>query len=832
MAPASTPSSLPGYDHASREASAREYWQQQDLLRTPSDAAADNFYCLAMFPYPSGELHMGHVRNYSIADAIARFRRMQGYNVLHPMGWDAFGLPAENAAIQKGVHPGDWTDSNIEKMRAQLRELGFCYDWQRELKTCAPDYYRWEQWLFVRLFRQGLIYRKKAVVNWDPVDQTVLANEQVEDGLGWRSGAPVERREIPQWFLAITSYAGELLDGLDNLAEGWPKQVLTAQRNWIGRSEGARVHFPLQWPDDATDRPMDELQVFTTRLDTLMGCTALAIAPDHPLTAHCPNARMMEALRDELKHTPVSGAERAVAEKKGVPSGLTVRHPITGELLPVWVANFVLMEYGTGTVMMVPAHDQRDWEFARAFDIPIRQVIEVDDATDLNSGAETRRGRLVQSGQFDGLDFDAAVQQIGAWLEKRELGSFEVQYRLRDWCISRQRYWGAPIPIIHCPACGEVPVPEQDLPVQLPLDIEYSGPASPLCNLTDWLGVPCPQCGAQAQRETDTFDTFVDSSWYFARFVGAPDDRMVPADADDWLPVDQYVGGIEHAVLHLLYARFFHKLMRDQGLVSSDEPFRRLLTQGMVLNEGAKMSKSKGNTVSPQALIERYGADTVRLFMLFAAPPEQAVIWSEEGVQGAWRFINRFWRKVQAFVSGETSDRADGQIGSDHRAVRRVAHEALRAATAEYSGRMAFNTIIASVMELLKGLPDDWLGAKASHADRNTALETLRLAVLILSPITPHLCHHLWRELGGQVDPLQTPWPAPDSAALERSRVQIVVQVNGKVRGRIEMPAGAGQEEVTAAALELGTVQKQLGSDRPDQIFLVPDRLINLVAKR
>ena len=842
------------YDPAVLEPAARQWWHERELFRASGEGEGESFYCLAMFPYPSGELHMGHVRNYSIADAVARFNHARGRRVLHPIGWDAFGLPAENAAIDKGIHPAVWTDRNIERMKEQFKELGFSYDWERELRTCDPAYYRWEQWLFVRLFKKGMIYRANASLNWDPVEQTVLANEQVEDGKGWRSGAPVERREMPQWFLRITAYAEELLAGLDELEGGWPKQVLTLQRNWIGRSTGSEVRFAV-----AGDLPAGlerQLAVFTTRADTLLGCTFLAVSPDHPLALHCASQDAeLAAQLQQLRQVPVSDQDRAVMEKKGVPLGMTADHPLSGESIPIWAANFVLMDYGSGAVMAVPGHDERDWEFARTFGLPIKQVIEVDAETDVQTGAEVRHGRLIASGEFDGLDSETAMQRITERLKEKGRGDAEVHYRLRDWCVSRQRYWGAPIPIIYCDSCGAVPVPEEDLPVQLPLDIEYSGPASPLPKLDDWLRVPCPECGRQARRETDTFDTFVDSSWYFVHFATGRDSlagvpqgaqsaeaRMTDAETNAWLPVDQYIGGIEHAVLHLLYARFFYRLLRDEGLVDGDEPFKRLLTQGMVHKDGSKMSKSKGNTVSPEEMVGRYGADTVRLFMMFAAPPEQSVDWTESGVQGAWRFVNRFWRRVQGFaavlaaaetasvpLSGDDWMQAASGADEPHLALRRKAHQTLKFATDNYSGRMAFNTVIAAVMELLNELPDAWLLADASATDQRTALEVLRLSVLILAPLTPHLCHHLWRDLGGDGDPLTTPWPEVDEQALVAERVHIVVQINGKMRGKVEVAAGAGQDEVLAAALADGQVSAKLDGRAPGKVFLVPDRLINLV---
>ena len=627
------------YNPQTLEKAAQEQWLANSSFAVKQDDAREKFYCLAMFPYPSGQLHMGHVRNYTIADVIARYQRMQGKNVLQPMGWDAFGLPAENAAIKNNVPPAQWTAQNIDYMRRQLQRLGFAYDWDRELATCDPDYYRWEQWFFTRLFEKGLVYKKMATVNWDPVDQTVLANEQVIDGRGWRSGALVERREIPQWFIKITDYADQLLDDLDQLDQ-WPEQVLTMQRNWIGRSEGVDLDFTLT---DGTP-----LSVYTTRPDTLMGVTYLAIALQHPMarTAAKGNPELA-AFIESQSNIKVAEADMATMEKVGMATGLKATHPLTGEELPIWAANFVLMTYGSGAVMSVPGHDQRDWEFATRYGLPITQVVAPthDQTCDLSVAAFTEKGVLINSGELDGLDFQQAFSTIADRLQAEGKGKRSVNFRLRDWGVSRQRYWGAPIPIINCDSCGAVAVPAEDLPVVLPTDIKFVGEGSPLKQMPEFYETRCPSCGKDATRETDTFDTFMESSWYYARYACANNDQtMLDAEANYWAPVDQYVGGIEHAILHLLYSRFFHKLMRDEGLVSTDEPFIRLLTQGMVLKDGVKMSKSKGNTVDPQSLIDRYGADTVRLFSMFAAPPEQSLEWSDSGVEGANRFLKRLWK--------------------------------------------------------------------------------------------------------------------------------------------------------------------------------------------
>ncbi|HCA36332.1 MAG TPA: leucine--tRNA ligase, partial [Gammaproteobacteria bacterium] len=629
------------------EAEAQSYWETHESFSVTEDPDKEKFYCLSMFPYPSGHLHMGHVRNYSIGDAISRFQRMQGKNVLQPIGWDAFGLPAENAAMKNKVPPAKWTYSNINYMRDQLQKLGYAYDWSREVATCHRDYYRWEQWFFTRLFEKGLVYKKEAEVNWDPVDQTVLANEQVIDGRGWRSGALVEIRSIPQWFIRITAMAQELLDDLDKL-DGWPEKVKTMQSNWIGRSEGVNLDFTVAGEADST---LQRLSVYTTRPDTLMGVTYVAVAPQHPLALKAAeaNAELATFITNQ-NQIKVAEAEMATIEKLGMDTGLKAIHPISGAHVPIYAANFVLMNYGSGAVMAVPGHDQRDWEFARKYGLEIKQVVEPEseqDHCDLEQEAFVTKGRLINSGEFDGLDFAAAFQAIAVYLEDRDLGERTVNFRLRDWGVSRQRYWGAPIPMINCKTCGSVPVPEKDLPVLLPEDIEIDESGSPLGKLAEFYQVDCPRCGASAKRETDTFDTFMESSWYYARFTCRDQgDAMLDARADYWLPVDQYIGGIEHAILHLLYARFYHKLMRDEGLVNSDEPFAKLLTQGMVLKDGAKMSKSKGNTVDPMSLIERYGADTVRMFTMFASAPDQSLDWSDSGVEGSYRFLKRLWKQL------------------------------------------------------------------------------------------------------------------------------------------------------------------------------------------
>ncbi len=815
-------------DHAYQpeqiEARAQQYWDAHGTFEVTEDPHREKFYCLSMFPYPSGRLHMGHVRNYTIGDVIARYQRMRGRNVLQPMGWDAFGLPAENAAAKHGVPPAQWTRENVDYMRGQLQRLGFGYAWQRELATCDPDYYRWEQWLFTRLFEKGLVYKKNAVVNWDPVDQTVLANEQVIDGRGWRSGAVVERREIPQWFMRITGYADELLAELDHL-KGWPEAVRTMQRNWIGRSEGVQIRFGLAGSKDA-------LEVYTTRPDTLMGVTYMAVAAEHPLArAAAENDAELAGFLEECRRMQVSEAAMETMEKKGRPLGVNAVHPLTGEEIPVWVANFVLMAYGSGAVMSVPAHDQRDWEFARAHDLPVRQVIAPADGgeVDLAQAAFVDKGVLVASGEFDGLTSARAFDAIADKLSEQGRGERQVNYRLRDWGISRQRYWGAPIPIINCPECGAVPVPDESLPVVLPEAVELDGAGSPLKRMPEFYRCACPRCGADAERETDTFDTFMESSWYFARYACPDNDRaMLDERANYWLPVDQYVGGVEHAILHLLYARFFQKLMRDVGLSRVDEPFSRLLTQGMVLKDGAKMSKSKGNTVDPQALIDRYGADTVRLFIMFAAPPEQSLEWSDSAVEGAHRFLKRLWRLVVAHVeSGPVPGAIDNTMLDDEaRELRRLVHQSLQKITDDMARRHTFNTAIASAMELVNALGRYEAASESARAVRQEALSVI---VRVLSPIVPHVTHELWQQLGGEGAVAEADWPEVDESALSADEVELVVQVNGKLRGRIRVPAGADREAIEQAALAEDNVKRHIDGQAVRKVIVVPDKLVNVV---
>jgi leucyl-tRNA synthetase len=808
------------YQPQTLEQALQTEWAESNRFAAHPDDNREKFYCLAMFPYPSGKLHMGHVRNYTIADVIARYQRMLGKNVLQPMGWDAFGLPAENAAIQNQVPPAEWTLNNIADMRQQLSRLGFAYDWDRELATCTPEYYRWEQWFFTRLMEKGLAYKKEADVNWCETDQTVLANEQVVDGKCWRCDNPVERKAISQWFIKITAYAQELLDDLDTLTE-WPEQVRTMQRNWIGRSEGATVRFPFR------DTP---IEVYTTRPDTLMGATYLALAPQHPLVqAAAAENTQLHAFCQQISTSTVAEADMATMEKLGMDTGLRAQHPLTDEPLPIWVANFVLMGYGSGAVMSVPAHDQRDWEFASKYALPIVQVVsETTDApADLSTSAYLQRGPLMQSGQFDGLDYDDAFDAIIDELESKGLGHRSVNFRLRDWGVSRQRYWGAPIPVVNCTACGAVPVPDDQLPVILPTDVALQGVGSPIKDTPAFYETNCPQCEAPATRETDTFDTFMESSWYYARYASATNtEAMLDEEANHWLQVDQYVGGIEHAILHLLYARFFHKLMRDAGLVSSDEPFKRLLTQGMVLKDGAKMSKSRGNTVDPQSLIDQYGADTVRLFSMFAAPPEQSLEWSDSGVEGAHRFIKRLWRLVHEF-NGAAVTPSEPQWTDAQKLLRRKTHETISKVTDDYGRRQTFNTAIAAVMELCNELSRH---PRQDPLDRAAVSEGLHAVLKMLWPITPHLSESLWRNLT-TTDFVESAWPVVDECALSREEFQIVIQVNGKVRGKIQVPATADNAEVEALAKANPNVQRFIQDATIKKVIVIPQKLVNIVAQ-
>ena len=866
------------------EPAAQQKWATQRAFNVSEDTSKPKFYCLSMFPYPSGKLHMGHVRNYTIGDVRSRFKKMQGYNVLQPMGWDAFGMPAENAAINNNVAPAAWTYSNIEYMKQQLKSLGFALDWEREIATCRPEYYRWEQLLFTKLFKKGIVYRKLGTVNWDPIDQTVLANEQVIDGRGWRSGALVEKREIPMYYFKITDYAEQLLNDLDGL--DWPEQVKTMQRNWIGKSRGMTVRFAIA-DDSKTGLNGNDakfLQVYTTRPDTLMGATYVAVAAEHPLaTAAAANQPELQAFIAECKAGSVAEADMATMEKKGMPTGRFVINPLNGEKLEVWVANYVLWGYGDGAVMAVPAHDERDFAFANIFGLPIKQVIAVgDNAFDPKNWqdwyADKENGKLINSGEFNGLDFQAAFDAIGAKLQATGAGEPKTQYRLRDWGISRQRYWGCPIPVIHCEHCGDVPVPEQDLPVVLPENVVPDGAGSPLAKMPEFYETQCPSCGGAARRETDTMDTFMESSWYQFRYMSPRFNggMVAPEAAAYWQQVDQYIGGIEHAILHLLYARFFTKLMNDEGIVPVREPFKQLLTQGMVLaatyyRENAegkktwynpadvtvqtdekgrpisavldadgqpviiggveKMSKSKNNGVDPQAIIDTYGADTARLFMMFASPPEQSLEWSDSGVSGAHRFLNRLWRTVYDFVQqggAAVSKFAGSQdaLSGSLKDLRFKLHSTIAKVTDDYDRRQQFNTAIAAVMELLNQY--DKTDCESAEG-KAVAREVLEATIILLSPIVPHICETLWAELNAGSALWQQAWLQPDPAALVQTEMELMVQVNGKLRDKILVAADAAEDDIKAAAFASAGAIKFMEGKTPKKVIVVPKRLVNIV---
>ena len=816
------------YDPKLLEAQAQKLWSDEGHFEVHEDPVKESYYCLSMFPYPSGKLHMGHVRNYTIGDVISRYQRMLGKNVLQPMGWDAFGLPAENAAIKNKVPPAKWTYENIDYMRGQLKRLGFGYDWSRELATCKPDYYRWEQWFFTRLMEKGIAYKKTAPVNWCPHDQTVLANEQVVDGCCWRCDTPVERRELSQWFLKITDYADQLLDDLDTV--DWPEQVKTMQRNWIGRSEGMEIEFEVPGHE--------ALSVYTTRPDTLYGATFMAIAAEHPLALKAAetNTDIAKFVID-CKTTNTAEAALEKMEKRGIALDIHAVNPVNGEPMPIWIANFVLMGYGTGAIMSVPAHDQRDWEFALKYNIEIKQVIAPLDAAaidgaevDLKLGAFiTKEGVCCNSGELDGLDFKAAFDKIADQLEKQNKGKRQVNFRLRDWGVSRQRYWGTPIPIINCDDCGAVPVPEIDLPVVLPEDIEFEGIGSPIKSMDSFKKTTCPSCGKPAERETDTFDTFMESSWYYSRYAcPGQDQAMLDARADYWAPVDYYIGGIEHAILHLLYARFYHKLMRDEGLINSDEPFKRLLTQGMVLKDGSKMSKSKGNTVDPQALIDRFGADTVRLFIMFAAPPEQSLEWADAGVEGAHRFLKRLWAGIHEHTEHKVAltPMVSADLNEAQKAMRYKLHETIKKVSDDYGRRLTFNTAIAANMELLNTVvkfSDD------SSIGHNIKQEVYDNMVLMLSPIIPHLSHQLWKELGHEDIILDAVWPQLDETALVQDSIEMVIQVNGKLRAKIQISADADKASCESMAVGNEQVKTFIGDQPIRKVIVVPKKLVNIV---
>ena len=871
------------YQPSAIEPAAQRKWAAERAFNVSEDASKPKFYCLSMFPYPSGKLHMGHVRNYTIGDVRSRFKKMQGFNVLQPMGWDAFGMPAENAAINHQVAPSKWTYENIAYMRKQLQSLGFALDWEREIATCRPEYYRWEQLLFTKLFEKGIVYKKLGTVNWDPIDQTVLANEQVIDGRGWRSGALVEKREIPMYYFKITDYAEQLLADLDGL--DWPEQVKTMQRNWIGKSRGMTVRFQVA-ADSREGLPESHrefVQVYTTRPDTLMGATYVAVAAEHPLAAAAAEKQpALQAFIAECKAGSVAEADMATMEKKGMPTGRFVINPLNGERLEVWVANYVLWGYGDGAVMAVPAHDERDFAFAKQYHLPMKQVISVDgqpfDAAQWQDWyADKENGVLVNSNEFNGLNFQAAFDAIAAKLQAASAGEPKTQYRLRDWGISRQRYWGCPVPIIHCDTCGDVPVPEQDLPVVLPENVVPDGAGSPLAKMPEFYETKCPKCGGAAKRETDTMDTFVESSWYQFRYMSPRDDAhmVAPEAAAYWGQADQYIGGIEHAILHLLYARFFTKLMNDEGIVSVREPFKQLLTQGMVLaatyyRESAdgkknwfnpaevrvqtddkgrpvsavleadgqpvviggveKMSKSKNNGVDPQQIIDAYGADTARLFMMFASPPEQSLEWSDAGVEGAHRFLRRLWRTVYEFVQngGSGVSKFSGSqetLSGSLKDLRFKLHSTIAKVTDDYDRRQQFNTAIAAVMELLNQY--DKTDTSGEHGQA-VAREVLEAVVLLLSPIVPHICETLWGELAGG-NLWQQSWPAVDNAALVQTEIEMMVQVNGKLRDKIQIAADADEAAVKAAALATAGAQKFMEGKEPKKIIVVPKRLVNIV---
>jgi leucyl-tRNA synthetase len=877
------------YNFQKIEREAQDHWSRGGAFRALETPGKPKYYCLSMFPYPSGKLHMGHVRNYTIGDVLARYHRMRGYNVLQPMGWDAFGLPAENAAMANAVPPAQWTYDNIAYMKKQLLALGFAIDWERELATCKPDYYRWNQWLFLRMLERGIVYKKTGVVNWDPVDQTVLANEQVIDGRGWRTGALVEKREIPMYYMAITKYADELLAALDTLP-GWPERVKTMQANWIGKSYGVRFAFPCALPNGRQEL----LWVFTTRADTIMGVTFCAIAPEHPLAKVAAEKNpKLAAFIDECRRTSVMEADLATMEKKGMPTGIYATHPLSGEKVELWVGNYVLMSYGEGAVMGVPAHDERDFHFAKRYGLAIKQVIAVDGETfstdDWQKWYEDKdRGHCVHSGQYDGLTYQQAVDAIAEDLKKLGLGDKQVLWRLRDWGISRQRYWGTPIPLIHCPACGDVPVPDADLPVVLPEDCVPDGSGNPLNKRADFVNCACPKCGKAAKRETDTMDTFVDSSWYYARYACVDQNaKMVDERVDYWQPVDQYIGGIEHAILHLLYSRFYTKVMRDLGLVKAGEPFSNLLTQGMVLNEiffrktgngrisyynpadvdvvvdenGKRfsatlrsdgqpvesggigtMSKSKNNGVDPQALIEQYGADTARLFMMFASPPEDTLVWNDAGVEGASRFLKRLWSYAydyHALIQESLKLRAGSPLipqgwtakNSAHAAFRRDIHGLLKQATFDF-GKFQFNTVVAAAMKMLNAIAVFRAKPEGQNAAPDWQLllaETTSIMLRLLAPITPHVAHALWRELGYGEDILTAPWPEHDPQALAADEIELVLQVNGKLRGSMRVATGAARTVIEQLALENANVRKHVGEQKVKKVVVVPGRLVNVV---
>ena len=813
----------------------QEKWHEESLYQTSLNRQKPEYYVLEMFPYPSGNLHMGHVRNYSIGDVIARFKMMQGYNVLHPMGWDAFGMPAENAAIKNGIHPANWTWSNIDNMRRQQQELGLSYDWSREVATCHPEYYRWTQWLFLLFLERGLAYKKKASVNWCDECNTVLANEQVIDGHCWRCDSAVVKKDLEQWFFRITDYADRLLEDLDEL-KGWPERVKTMQENWIGRSEGAEFSFDL--PELG-----EKIPVYTTRQDTVFGVSYVVLAPEHPLVekmiAGRPEEAAVRAFVEKVRSMNEISRTSTETEKEGIFTGVYAVHPFTGEPIPVWVANYVLYEYGTGAVMGVPAHDERDWVFAGKYGLSKKVVVQPEgqilDVAAME-GAYDGAGVLVDSGRFSGLGNEAAKSAIASWLEDQGLGTRRVNYRLRDWLVSRQRYWGAPIPVIYCPECGVVPVPQEDLPVLLPENVRFdAGVVSPLADAEEFVKCKCPKCGADARRETDTMDTFICSSWYYLRYTD-PRNTQAPFDmgkGDYWMPVDQYIGGIEHAILHLLYSRFFTKVLKDAGLINANEPFKNLLTQGMVLKDGSKMSKSKGNVVAPGEIVEKYGADTARLFILFAAPPERDLEWSDQGVEGAFRFLGRFWRIMlhyaQFMPAAESGEYAPEQLEKEAKDLRRALHATIKKVTEDVEQRFNFNTAISSIMELVNAMYA--LKEERKAQVPGLAQELVSSSLRLIAPFAPHMAEELWQLTAGNGSVHKQSWPVYDEAALQVEEVELVLQINGKVRDKIVVPVGLNAAELETLAMGQERVQQAIGDKKVVKVICVPQKLVNIVVK-
>ena len=808
------------YSHKDVENEAQEFWDSNEVFSVTEDPSKEKFYCLSMFPYPSGSAHMGHVRNYTLGDAISRFQRLLGKNVLQPMGWDAFGLPAENAAIENKVQPSDWTNRNIEKMRAEFKKMGFAYDWKREFATCDPDYYKWEQWFFIEMMNKGIAYQTEADVNWDPVEETVLANEQVEDGKGWRSGANIERRKLKQWFLKITDYAEEMLQETDNL-DGWPERVRTMQKNWIGRSEG--MEFDFNYKKEAPS-----ISVFTTRPDTIMGVTFLAISADHPIALDLEKEnKTIKAFLKDINSIKLSEADLAKQEKLGIDTGLKANHPFSKKEIPIWIANFVLSGYGSGALMGVPAHDERDYEFAKKYNLEIKQVIKGTSRETIEEGAILEKNELINSNEFDGLSFDKAFEQIDKKAKKLKCGQRQVNYRLRDWGVSRQRYWGAPIPAV-TNSKGDLQG-AKDIPVVLPTEVKFSGVKSPLSEMEEFTKVSIE--GEEFIRETDTFDTFFESSWYYARFASFDNDKaMLDERAKYWLPVDQYVGGIEHAVLHLLYSRFFYRCLRDLGLVEGSEPFLNLLCQGMVLKDGSKMSKSKGNIVDPNEVIDLYGADTLRLFVMFVAPPDQSFEWSEQGLQGASRYLNRLWNLVQDHLDSESKKELDFSDSSESvTTLRNKTHQTLSKVKDDFLRRHSFNTAIASIMELTNAIPKEFLSVNAKDFEKSSVREAINTILISLSPITPHITHALWNQLGNQNIIIDVEWPEADESLLEKKSIEIAIQINGKLRGQITVDSNLPQIEIEKIAKEQENIRKYIEGKDTKKIIYIDKKLLNFV---